>query len=52
MFKRRTITRLMAAVSLAPAAAVAQAVPPLTRIALGSCAKQTLPQPIWDAVLV
>ena len=49
MFKRRTITRLMAALSLASAAA--QAVPPLTRIALGSCAKQTLPQPIWDAVL-
>ncbi|TAJ42949.1 MAG: alkaline phosphatase family protein [Reyranella sp.] len=51
MFKRRAITRLMAAVSLAPASAAAQAVPLLTRIALGSCAKQTLPQPIWDAVL-
>ncbi len=24
---------------------------PLTRIAFGSCAKQTKPQPIWDAVL-
>ena len=51
MFKRRTITRLMAALSLAPAAAVAQGQAPLSRIALGSCAKQTMPQPIWDAVL-
>lgn len=25
--------------------------PPLTRIAFGSCAHQTKPQPIWDAVL-
>ncbi|OFW97407.1 MAG: hypothetical protein A3D94_17420 [Alphaproteobacteria bacterium RIFCSPHIGHO2_12_FULL_66_14] len=51
MFKRRTVTGLMAALSLAPTSAAAQAVPPLTRIALGSCAKQTMPQPIWDAVL-
>jgi alkaline phosphatase D len=51
MFKRRTITRLMAALSLAPAAAVAQGQAPLSRIALGSCAKQTMPQPIWGAVL-
>ena len=51
MFKRRTITRLMAALSFAPAAAVAQGQAPLSRIALGSCAKQTMPQPIWDAVL-
>lgn len=51
MFKRRTITRLMAALSLAPASTAAQSRPPLSRIAFGSCAKQTLPQPIWDAVL-
>ncbi len=51
MFKRRTITQLMAALSLAPASAVAQGRAPLSRIAIGSCAKQTLPQPIWDAVL-
>ncbi|MDP2329144.1 MAG: alkaline phosphatase D family protein [Reyranella sp.] len=41
----------MAALSLAPASAAAQGRPPLTRITLGSCAKQTMPQPIWDAVL-
>jgi len=51
MFKRRTITGLMAALSLAPASAVAQNRPPLSRIAVGSCAKQTMPQPIWEAVL-
>ena len=51
MFTRRTLTQLMAALSLAPAAAVAQGRPPLSRIAVGSCAKQTLPQPIWDAVM-
>ncbi|MDP1909541.1 MAG: alkaline phosphatase D family protein, partial [Hyphomicrobium sp.] len=51
MFKRRTITRLMAALPLAPASAAAQGRAPLSRIALGSCAKQTMPQPIWDAVL-
>lgn len=51
MFTRRTLTRLMAALSLAPASAVAQNRPPLSRIAIGSCAKQTMPQPIWDAVL-
>ncbi|MBI3198508.1 MAG: alkaline phosphatase family protein [Rhodospirillales bacterium] len=51
MFKRRSIARLMAALSLAPASAMAQGRPPLSRIAVGSCAKQTMPQPIWDAVL-
>lgn len=35
--------------SRSPAAAESTA--PLTRIAFGSCADQTLPQPIWDAVL-
>lgn len=50
MFTRRTLTQLVAAASFAPAPAVAQA-SPLSRIAIGSCAKQTLPQPIWDAVL-
>ena len=31
--------------------AFAEDVPPLTRIAFGSCAHQDKPQPIWDAVL-
>ena len=31
--------------------ALAQDAAPLTRIAFGSCAHQTKPQPIWDAVL-
>jgi alkaline phosphatase D len=31
--------------------ASAQPVPPLTRIAFGSCAHQERPQPIWEAVL-
>lgn len=35
----------------APAPARAEAGPPLTRIAFGSCAHQDHPQPIWDAVL-
>lgn len=51
MFKRRTIARLMAAVSLTPASALAQQGVPLSRIAFGSCADQAHPQPIWDAVL-
>lgn len=53
MFTRRTLSRLIAASSLAaaPLPAGAQNRPPLSRIAFGSCAKQTLPQPIWDAVL-
>ncbi|MDP1837514.1 MAG: alkaline phosphatase D family protein [Reyranella sp.] len=50
MFTRRTLTQLVTAASVAPAPALAQA-PPLSRLAFGSCAKQTLPQPIWDAVL-
>ena len=41
----------MAAASLAPVTALSQSRPPLSRIAFGSCANQTLPQPIWDAVL-
>lgn len=51
MFTRRTLTQLVAATSLASAPALAQAQAPLSRLAFGSCAKQTLPQPIWDAVL-
>jgi len=51
MFKRRTITRLLAAASLSPALAAAQGRPPLSRIAFGSCANQTMAQPIWDAIL-
>lgn len=41
----------MATAALAPSGAGAQARPPLTRIAFGSCADQAKPQPIWDAVL-
>jgi alkaline phosphatase D len=55
MFKRRTITQLLAVTSLAPALmpglAKAQGRPPLSRIAFGSCANQTMLQPIWDAIL-
>jgi alkaline phosphatase D len=51
MFTRRTFTRLAGAASLAPAASLAQPGTPLSRIAFGSCAKQTLPQPIWDPIL-
>jgi alkaline phosphatase D len=51
MLKRRTIARLFAAASLAPASGQAQNHSPLTRVAFGSCAEQRRPQPIWDAVL-
>ncbi|MFO1080665.1 MAG: alkaline phosphatase D family protein [Reyranellaceae bacterium] len=51
MFKRRTLTGLMAGAALAPFPLGAQAQPPLSRIAFGSCADQKKPQPIWDAVL-
>ncbi|MDO8544033.1 MAG: alkaline phosphatase D family protein [Opitutaceae bacterium] len=33
------------------AAAAAAAEPPLTRIAFGSCARESDPQPIWEAIL-
>ncbi len=42
---------LAAWIALAPVPTLAQAEPPLTRIAFGSCAHQDKPQPIWDAVL-
>lgn len=51
MFTRRTLSKLIAALSLAPATALSQGRPPLSRIAFGSCANQTMAQPIWDAVL-
>ena len=51
MFTRRTLSKLLAATSLAPATALSQGRPPLSRIAFGSCAKQTLPQPIWEPIL-
>ncbi len=51
MFTRRTFARLMGAASLAPASSLAQSAKPLSRIAFGSCAKQTLPQPIWGPIL-
>jgi alkaline phosphatase D len=41
---------LVAAAAPVPAAK-AQVEPPMTQIAFGSCAHQTRPQPIWDAVL-
>ena len=34
-----------------PPAAIGQSEKPLSRIAFGSCAKQTLRQPIWDPIL-
>ena len=40
---------MLGAVCTSPAPA--QDAAPLTRIAFGSCAHQTKPQPIWDAVL-
>jgi alkaline phosphatase D len=46
---RTTILALLGLLAAAPA--TAQEVPPLTRIAFGSCADQERPQPIWDAVL-
>lgn len=51
MFRRRTLARLAAAAALFPSAGTAQPAPPLSRIAFGSCADQTQPQPIWDAIL-
>ena len=51
MFKRRTITGLLAAASLSPAPLAAQGAKPLSRIAFGSCADQAQPQPIWEAIL-
>ena len=50
MFHRRTLARLMAAATLAPAGLSAQA-RPLSRIACGSCADQAAPQPIWEPIL-
>lgn len=51
-----TLTRrdaLLAAGALSMSAPFAAADPqkPLTRIAFGSCARQTKPQPIWEAIL-
>jgi alkaline phosphatase D len=52
---RRAVTQLAAVLPLmGPAGTLlAQTAPPrpVARIAFGSCADQTLPQPIWDAVL-
>jgi alkaline phosphatase D len=47
--RRTTLATLAFLLAAAPAAA--QPVPPLTRIAFGSCADQKLAQPIWEAVL-
>ena len=51
MFTRRTLSKLLAALSLAPATALSQGRPPLSRIAFGSCANQSMAQPIWEAIL-
>jgi alkaline phosphatase D len=51
MFTRRTLSKLLAATSLAPATALSQGRPPLSRIAFGSCANQTMPQAIWEPIL-
>lgn len=51
MFTRRTLSKLLAAMSLAPAPALSQGRPPLSRIAFGSCANQSMAQPIWDPIL-
>ncbi|MBU8877188.1 alkaline phosphatase family protein [Reyranella sp. MMS21-HV4-11] len=51
MFTRRTLSKLLATLSLAPAAALSQGRPPLSRIAFGSCANQSMAQPIWEAIL-
>jgi alkaline phosphatase D len=45
-----TLVATLATVA-AHAAARAEEIPPLTRIAFGSCAHQDKPQPIWDAIL-
>ena len=51
MFHRRTLGQLVAAAALMPTGLAAQGPAPLSRIALGSCADQAKPQPIWDAIL-
>lgn len=51
MFTRRTLSKLFGATSLAPATALSQSHPPLSRIAFGSCANQTKPQSIWEPIL-
>lgn len=51
MFTRRTLARLIGAAAVLPGPALSQGRPPLSRIAFGSCANQTMGQPIWDAVL-
>jgi alkaline phosphatase D len=51
MFTRRTLARLMGAAAILPGPALSQGRPPLSRIAFGSCANQTMAQPIWEAVL-
>ena len=51
MLSRRTVAGLLALASLSPARLAAQAATPLSRIAFGSCADQTQPQPIWESIL-
>jgi alkaline phosphatase D len=51
MFTRRTLARLMTAAAVTATPALSQNRPPLSRIAFGSCANQTMDQSIWDAVL-
>jgi alkaline phosphatase D len=51
MFTRRTLARLVTAAAATATPALSQNRPPLSRIAFGSCANQTMGQPIWDALL-
>ncbi|WP_289294990.1 alkaline phosphatase D family protein [uncultured Reyranella sp.] len=51
MFTRRTLSKLLAALPLAPTTALSQGRSPLSRIAFGSCANQSMAQPIWEAIL-
>jgi alkaline phosphatase D len=53
-WSRRQVLRALALVALAlfgPGASAAPGERPLRRIAFGSCARQTEPQPIWDRIV-
>jgi len=51
MLSRRAVAQFLATTALLPAGLASRTAPPLSRIAFGSCADQTRPQPIWDAIL-
>ncbi|QDU97702.1 alkaline phosphatase D family protein [Lignipirellula cremea] len=48
---RRTLAGIVCGMVLAAGLPARGAEEPLTRIALGSCVRQNLPQPIWDAIV-